>query len=149
MRTTTSDKWVHPCFKTDFSIQLSLESGGDSHLFQLRSVDISMRNIQVESEKAVVDCFRAQKAYPHICHVLFKLPGDQQAIRVECHMVTHRRLSQKLFYLTLKFVDFEGDSAARLESYLLSRQSSASSNNAASADSEGQTVVKLPQRMRA
>ena len=149
MRTRTSDKWIQPCFKTDFSVQLSLESGGELHLFTLRSVDLSMRNIQVECEKEVVDCFRAQNAYPHICDVLFKLPGDQQAVRMECHMVTHRRLSQKLFYLTLKFVDFEGDSAARLESYLLSRQSSATSNNAAGADSDGQTVVKLPQRMRA
>ena len=149
MRTRTSDKWIQPCFKTDFSVQLSLDSGGESHLFQLRSVELSMRNIQVECEKAVVDCFRAQNTYPHICDVLFRLPGDQQAVRIKCHMVTHRRLSQKLFYLALKFVDFEGDSAARLESYLLSRQSSAVSSKASSAGNESQTVVKLPQRLRA
>lgn len=144
MQIRTTDKWIQPHFKTDFSVQLSLESGGETCRFQLRSVNISMRNMQVECEKEVVECFRAQQEYPHTCEVLFRLPGEQESVRIDCQMVTHRRLSQKLFYLTLKFVDFEDGSAGRLESYLLSRQPSS-----ASGDRGRQTVVNLPRRMRA
>lgn len=146
MQTRTTDRWIQPHFKTDFGVQLSLESGGDTCRFQLRSVNISMRNMQVECEKEVVDCFKAQQEYPYTCEVLFRLPGEQEreSVRIYCQMVTHRRLSQKQFYLTLKFVEFEGDSAGRLEGYLLSRQPSS-----ASGDNGRQTVVNLPRRMRA
>ena len=114
------DRRLHPRFSAELEIQLTLNSGQEPLSFDVISRNISLRSMQIESGRDLVDSLMAQDDFPHLCQIRFNVPGHSKPVEATCQLVTHRRLSQTLYNLAMAFLAFKGDSKEVLNSYLVS-----------------------------
>lgn len=87
----------------DTEVDVSINSQGAEMKFLTHSINISLRGIELSCDDELIQAILAQKTYPHICKISFKLPGYVKAFDVKTQVVTHRRLSQHNYQLVLLF----------------------------------------------
>ena len=113
------ERRVHPRFNASFPVTLMINSGGEKHTIDTQANNISLNTIQVEGDSDIMSLFQSQNEYPNVCTLRFTLPQEAKAIEVECHKVTHRRLSQNSYYMALSFVRFIGNGETRFKEVLV------------------------------
>jgi c-di-GMP-binding flagellar brake protein YcgR len=99
------ERRVLPRCSIDTSVDLLINSQGTEMQFQTKSSNISLRGIELACNDELIQAILAQKTYPHLCKISFKLPGYEKAFEIHTQVVTHRRLSQHNYQLVLLFIN--------------------------------------------
>ncbi len=73
------ERRVLPRCPLDTDVEVLVNSQDADLRFQAQSVNISMRGIELACDDQLIQAILAQKAYPHICKISFKLPGLSKA----------------------------------------------------------------------
>ncbi|PCJ40923.1 MAG: hypothetical protein COA71_10000 [SAR86 cluster bacterium] len=97
------ERRVLPRCPLDTEVEVLINSQNADMLFHTKSLNISLRGIELSCDDSLIQAILAQKAYPHICKISFKLPGLTKAFDIKTHVVIHRRLSQHNYQLVLLF----------------------------------------------
>ncbi len=87
----------------DPEVEVFINSQDTDKQFKTKSINIFLRGIELACGDGLIQAILAQKAYPHICKISFKLPGNTKYFEVKTQVVTHRRLSQQNYQLILLF----------------------------------------------
>lgn len=97
------ERRVLPRCPLDTDVEVLIDSKGAEMLFNTKSINISLRGIELACDDGLIQAILAQKMYPHICKLSFKLPALTKAFEIKTQVVTHRRLSQHNYQLILLF----------------------------------------------
>lgn len=84
-------------------VEVLIDSQDKELLFQTKSINLSLRGIELACDDGLIQAILAQKTYPHMCKISFNLPGYNKALEIKSQVVTHRRLSQHNYQLILLF----------------------------------------------
>ncbi|MDT8397481.1 MAG: hypothetical protein RQ899_02570 [Pseudomonadales bacterium] len=101
----------------NFSVEVKHGKADVEHVFHGEAVNISQHNIELACGGDLLQSLQAQDCYPYNCELSFRLPGDKQAFRVDCRLLSFRRLSQHRYRYILDFVQFAEEGLERLEDY--------------------------------
>lgn len=102
-KTQHVERRVLPRCPIDTDVEVAINSQGADMQFQTSSTNISLRGIELSCDDALIQAILAQKIYPHVCYIRFKLPGCVKDFEIQTQVVTHRRLSQHNYQLVLLF----------------------------------------------
>ena len=97
------ERRVLPRCPLDSEVDVFITSQNNDLQFQVKSINISLRGIELACDDSLIQAILAQKSYPHLCKINFKLPGLSKAFEIKTQVVTHRRLSQHNYQLILLF----------------------------------------------
>lgn len=97
------ERRVLPRCPLDSEVDVLINSQGDELLFKTKSINVSLRGIELACDDSLIQAILAQKTYPHLCKISFKLPGLSRAFEIKTQVATHRRLSQHNYQLILLF----------------------------------------------
>ncbi len=114
------ERRVLPRCPIDTEVNVTINSQGAEMQFLTKSANISLRGIELSCDDGLIQAILAQKTYPHICNISFKLPGYVKAFEVKTQVVTHRRLSQQHYQLILLFVNLSKRAQEKLLNELAS-----------------------------
>lgn len=89
----------------DTEVEISIQSQGNERSFQTRSINLSLRVLELSCGDELIQAILAQDMYPHECEIRLTLPDQDKAIKMKTQVVTHRRLSQREYQLVLRFVN--------------------------------------------
>ncbi|MDG2091445.1 MAG: hypothetical protein P8J61_10200 [Gammaproteobacteria bacterium] len=84
-------------------VEVLINSKDTELVFHTNSLNVSLRGIELSCDDGLIQAILAQKAYPHVCKIIFKLSGYSKALEIKTQVVTHRRLSQHNYQLILLF----------------------------------------------
>ncbi|MAM71050.1 MAG: hypothetical protein CMP91_07920 [Gammaproteobacteria bacterium] len=101
------ERRILPRCELDTQVEVSLESRGEIREYSVKSINISMRAIELSCGDALIQAILAQSTYPHECEVSFSIPGQSKEYNFTTHVVTHRRLSQNEYQLVLRFCEMK------------------------------------------
>ena len=101
-----------------FTVKVQLNALEQPLEFEAESLNISSSNIEISCNNLLIDALLAQESYPHTCELSFKLPDNSHEFTITAQVLTHRRLSQKQFYLVLNLDNEAKESIELLTEYL-------------------------------
>lgn len=103
LKVQSVERRVLPRCPIDTGVDVAINSQGAEMQFLTNSTNISLRGIELSCDDALIQAILAQKTYPHVCKISFKLPGYAKDFEIQTQVVTHRRLSQHNYQLILLF----------------------------------------------
>ncbi|MDC0598845.1 PilZ domain-containing protein [Gammaproteobacteria bacterium] len=113
-----AERRILPRYPLEFSVSIFFDLQDETKTFDVHSVNISSSSMEISCDEETIQALLAQQRYPQTCKLKFQIPGQEYTFDVESQVVTHRRLSQRQYYLVLSFVDFDDKSSELLQEYL-------------------------------
>ncbi len=99
------ERRIYPRCDLDTDVLVEINSRDENLQFSVKSINISLRGIELSCDDSLIQAILAQNTYPHVCQINFRIPGHANAFDFKSQVITHRRLSQNHYQLVFLFVD--------------------------------------------
>lgn len=112
------ERRLFPRVMASFPVQITLEHDEDLHSYECTAINIALGGIQIEASRELVDYFKAQKGQACDGLLNFTLPGSSLAENILCKLLNYRRLSQRLYTVSLSFTQLGDTGEANISQYI-------------------------------